>query len=87
MFLELIPGQIGRHRYENMRREVASMKIQKYSRRYTSRNAYKSVCSSAVSIQSAMRGLAARNELKFRRRKRAAISIQVKITYLFIIQN
>ncbi|KAK9931325.1 hypothetical protein M0R45_018603 [Rubus argutus] len=69
-------GQIGRHRYENMRREAASIKIQKYSRRYTSRNAYKSVCSSAVSIQTAMRGLAARNELKFRRRTRAAIAIQ-----------
>nr|XP_011462402.1 PREDICTED: myosin-8 isoform X2 [Fragaria vesca subsp. vesca] len=69
-------GQIGRHLYENMRREVASVKIQKYSRRYISKNFYKNVWSSAVSIQTAMRGWAACNELTFRRRTTAAIIIQ-----------
>ncbi|KAM5553425.1 myosin-6-like [Rosa sericea] len=69
-------GQIELHRYENLRREVASVKIQKYSRRYISKNAYKIAWCSAVSIQTAMRGMAARSELKFRRRTTAAIVIQ-----------
>ncbi|XP_050372273.1 myosin-6-like isoform X2 [Argentina anserina] len=69
-------GHVGRHRYENLRREVASVKIQKYGRRYVQKNAYRSAWSSAVSIQTAMRGWAAHNELIFRRRTTAAVVIQ-----------
>lgn len=44
---------------------------------YLARKAYKELYSSAVSIQTGMRGMAARNELRFRRQTRAAIVIQV----------
>ncbi|PQQ00844.1 hypothetical protein Pyn_39723 [Prunus yedoensis var. nudiflora] len=72
----LCRGQVGRHQYENMRREAASVKIQKYGRSYISRNAYKNACSSAVAIQTGMRGLAARKELKCRKQTWGAIVIQ-----------
>ncbi|XP_048447849.1 myosin-8-like [Pyrus x bretschneideri] len=72
----LCRGQVARHRYENMRREAASVIIQKYGRSYLSRNDYKNLCSSAVSIQTGMRGLAARKELRSRRKTRATTVIQ-----------
>lgn len=53
------------------------MKIQKHYRMYLARNAYQKVYSSAVLIQTCMRGMDARNELKFRKRTRAAIIVQV----------
>ncbi|CAN6677516.1 unnamed protein product [Malus baccata var. baccata] len=72
----LCRGQVARRRYENMRREAASVIIQKYGRSYLSRNGYKNLCSLAVSIQTGMRGLAARKELRSRRKTRAATVIQ-----------
>ncbi|KAM1380691.1 hypothetical protein ACFX2I_022389 [Malus domestica] len=72
----LCRGQVACRRYENMRREAASVIIQKYGRSYLSRNGYKNLCSSAVSIQTGMRGLAARKELRSRRKTRAATVIQ-----------
>ncbi|XP_068325903.1 myosin-8-like [Pyrus communis] len=72
----LCRGQVAHHRYENMRREAASVIIQKYGRSFLSRNGYKNLCSSAVSIQTGMRGLAARKELRSRRKTRATTVIQ-----------
>ncbi|CAJ1932955.1 unnamed protein product [Sphenostylis stenocarpa] len=69
-------GQLARHQYECMRREAASLKIQKDFRMYISRNAYKSIYATAIYIQTGMRGMAARNELRFRRRTKASIIIQ-----------
>ncbi|KAA8548908.1 hypothetical protein F0562_000592 [Nyssa sinensis] len=43
---------------------------------FIARKAYKILCSSAVSIQTGMRGMAARNELRFRKQRAAAILIQ-----------
>lgn len=45
---------------------------------HIARKAYKDLYMSAVSIQTGMRGMAARYELRFRRRTRAAIVIQVE---------
>lgn len=73
----LFAGELTRNDYENMRREASSIRIQKDLRMHLARKAYKELCLSAVSIQSGMRGMAARNELRFRRRTRAAIVIQV----------
>ena len=73
----LISGQIARNVYEGMRREAASLRIQRDLRMHLARKAYKELCSSAVSIQTGMRGMAARNEIRFRRQTRAAIIIQV----------
>ncbi|KAF2285577.1 hypothetical protein GH714_005606 [Hevea brasiliensis] len=69
-------SQLARHLYECLRREAASLKIQKHARRHLARKAYNRLCSSAVSIQAAMRRMAACNELQFRRQTRAAIMIQ-----------
>ncbi|KAJ0034036.1 hypothetical protein Pint_25216 [Pistacia integerrima] len=74
-------GQNALHQFERMRRESASVKIQKYSRRYLAEKAYNKLCSSAVSIQSGMHGMAARNELRFRKHTRATIIIQVRRKY------
>lgn len=61
-----------------MRREAASVKIQKHYRMYLARNAYWKLYCSAVLIQTCMRGMDALNELKFRKQMRAVIIIQVK---------
>jgi myosin-5 len=60
-----------------MRREAASLIIQKQCRMYLSRSAYKTTYARAICIQTGMRGMAARNELRYRRRTQASIVIQV----------
>ncbi|KAK6937695.1 IQ motif, EF-hand binding site [Dillenia turbinata] len=69
-------GELARKVYESMRREAASLRIQKCFRMFIARKAYKELCSSAICIQTGMRGMAARNELRFRRQTKAAIIIQ-----------
>lgn len=64
-----------------MRREASALRIQKDLRMFLARKAYKELCSSALCIQRGMRGLAARNELRFRRQTRAAIIIQVRSVF------
>ena len=61
-----------------MRREASTMMIQRDWRMHVARKAYKELYSSAVSIQTGMRGMAARNELRFRRQTKAAVVIQVR---------
>lgn len=78
-FFWLIAGELTRHVYEGMRREASCMRIQRYLRMYLARKAYIELCSSAVSIQTGMLGMAARNELRFRQQTRAAILIQVSL--------
>lgn len=46
---------------------------------HLARKVYIELCSSAVSIQTGMRGMTARNELRFRRQTKAAIIIQVNL--------
>lgn len=80
-------GQLARAIYECMRREAASLRIQKDARKYLARKSYGLLCSSAVSIQAGLRGMAARNELQFRKRTNAAIFIQVKRDFLLAFLN
>lgn len=70
-------GELARYLCEKLRREAASVKIQKNARKYIARTAYISLCDSAVSIQTGMRCMAARNKLKFRRQTESTIVIQV----------
>lgn len=83
----MIAVQVACQRYDKMRKEAASRTIQKDSRMYLARKAYKRLCSSAVSIQTGMRVMVARNELRFRRRTKAAIVIQVKSLKQFEIRS
>ncbi|KAG6418712.1 hypothetical protein SASPL_120916 [Salvia splendens] len=69
-------GELTRKIYENMRREVACLRIQRDLRMHLARKTYLELCSSAICIQTGMRGMAARNELRFRWKTRAAIVIQ-----------
>ena len=74
----VIAGQLAQQVYEGLRREASSLMIQRYFRMHVARKAYKELYSSAVSIQTGMRGMAARSELRFRKQTRAAIVIQVE---------
>ncbi|TKY62281.1 Myosin-6 protein [Spatholobus suberectus] len=59
-----------------MRQEASSLVIQRCFRMHIAKKAYKDLYTSAVSIQTGMRGMAARFELHFRRCTKAAIVIQ-----------
>lgn len=60
-----------------MCREAACLRIQKDVRMYHARKAYKDLCASAISIQTGMRGMAARSDLRLRKQIKASIVIQV----------
>ena len=77
-FVDATAGQLARHIYEGMRREASSLMIQRNWRMYAARKAYKELYFSALSIQTGIRGMAARNEIRFRRQTKAAIIIQLK---------
>ena len=81
----LIAGELARKVYESKRREASCLRIQTVFRMHLDRKAYKELCSSAVSIQAGMRGMAARDELRFRRQTRAAIIVQVNLRSYKII--
>lgn len=78
--LKLNLGQVARVWFETMRREAASLRIQKQARTYICQKAYKSMCSSACSVQTGMRAKAARVELQFRKKRRATIIIQASLS-------
>lgn len=60
-----------------MRRDAASIRIQKHVRAHSARKAYLQVYESATAIQTGLRAMAARNEHRFRRETRASIIIQL----------
>ncbi|RYR32205.1 hypothetical protein Ahy_A10g046800 [Arachis hypogaea] len=72
----VVRGQLARFHYEKMRREDASVKIQKNLRMHLSKTAYQALKASAVFIQTAMRGKTARNQLRYRKLTRAAVIIE-----------
>jgi myosin-5 len=63
-----------------MKRESASIRIQKHARAHRARVYYTSLQASAIVIQSGLRALSARNEYRYRRRTKASTKIQVKTT-------
>lgn len=67
--------------YEQLRREAAALKIQKHFRRHIVRKAYLTVRSSAITLQTGLRAMTARNEFRFRKQSKAAIIIQVILPY------
>lgn len=60
-----------------MRRQAASLIIQACFRMHVARKDYTSVRCASITVQSGLRGMAARKDLQFRRETRAAIIIQV----------
>ncbi|CAF1821027.1 unnamed protein product, partial [Brassica napus] len=69
-------GHVARLQFKSMRREAASLRIQKQARTYICQTAYKRLCVSAIYVQTGLRAMAARVELQYRMKRRAAIIIQ-----------
>ncbi|CAK7327357.1 unnamed protein product [Dovyalis caffra] len=69
-------AELDAHRSEVLGRSASIIQRKKYSRMYLASKAYNNLCFSAVSIQSGMRGMDARNQLWFRKQMRASIVIQ-----------
>lgn len=70
-------ARLARKLYEYMRREDASIRIQKYTRSHTARKTYTKLRTATIVLQTGLRVMAARNEYRHRRRTKAAIIIQV----------
>ncbi|KAF8092561.1 hypothetical protein N665_0411s0021 [Sinapis alba] len=69
-------GHVARLQFRAMRREAASLRIQKHARSYICQTAYKKLCISAIYVQTGLRAMAARVELQYRMKRKAAITIQ-----------
>lgn len=72
--------------YDRMRRQAASVKIQKNQRGHQARRSYKLQVSSVLVIQAALRAMAARNEFRHKKRSKAAVTIQVPFSSSKIIR-
>ncbi|GJN23324.1 hypothetical protein PR202_gb10963 [Eleusine coracana subsp. coracana] len=71
-------ARLARNLFEYMRRDAASIRIQKYARTHSARKTYLQVYESATILQTGLRAMAARNEHRFRRETKAAIIIQTR---------
>ncbi|ONM11765.1 myosin-6 isoform X2 [Zea mays] len=69
-------GTTARRRYENLRRDVASLKMQTCYRMHYARKNYVEICSASTNIQSGLRGMGARIKLRLKRQTKAAVIIQ-----------
>ncbi|CAF2095924.1 BnaA05g10340D [Brassica napus] len=72
-------GHTARRQFKSMRREAASLRIQKQARTYIRQTAYKRLCVSAIYVQTGLRARAARVELQYRKKRRAAVIIQASL--------
>lgn len=70
-------AQLARKLYQNMRREAASICIQKNIRAHRARKNYTKLHASATVIQTGLQTMSARNKHRHRRRTKAAIIVQV----------
>lgn len=78
-------GTNARRCYENLRREAASLKIQTCYRMHCARKNYVDLCTASTTIQSGLRGMAARKEHHFRQQTKAAVIIQVCFQVSFLV--
>ncbi|WZY92541.1 hypothetical protein YC2023_064870 [Brassica napus] len=69
-------GHAARRQFKSMRREAASLRIQKHARTYIRQTAYKRLCVSAIYVQTGLRAMAARVELQYRKKRRAASQVR-----------
>lgn len=82
----IFAAQLARKQYEQMRREAASIRIQKHQRAHMARKSYTTLKASAIVIQTGLRAMAARNEFRFRRRTKAAAIVQVTNFRKFVVE-
>nr|GMD55737.1 myosin-17-like [Ipomoea batatas] len=62
--------------YEQLRREAAAIKIQKSFRCFVAWKSYSTLRHSAITLQTGMRAMVARDEFRFRKQTKASIKIQ-----------
>ncbi|CAH8389372.1 unnamed protein product [Eruca vesicaria subsp. sativa] len=72
-------GHVARLQFKAMRRNAAALRIQKQARTYICQKAYKKLCISAIYVQTGLRAMAARVELQYRMKRKAAIKIQASL--------
>ncbi|KAJ9568214.1 hypothetical protein OSB04_004180 [Centaurea solstitialis] len=65
-----------RKQFEQLRREAAAVKIEKYFRCYVASKSYLTLRMSAITIQTGLRAMTARDEFRHRKQTKAAIFIQ-----------
>ena len=65
------------NQYEQLRREASALRIQTKFRQHVARKAYLAVRLSAITLQTGLRTMTARNEFRLKKRTKAAIHIQV----------
>lgn len=73
--------------YEQLRRQAAALKIQKNFRCYIDRESYTTLRHSAITLQTGMRVMTARNEFRYRKQTKAAIKIQVPNVFSLMLTN
>jgi hypothetical protein len=75
-----VSGTLACKLYDRMRKQSASVKIQKNQRRHQARRSYKLLNASVLVVQTALRAMAARNEFRYKKRSKAAVTIQVVVS-------
>ena len=78
-------GILARKLYDQLRREAAAVKIEKNFRGYVARKSYLTVRSTAITLQTGLRAMKARNEFRFRKQTKAAILVQVLTSISFMV--
>jgi myosin V len=66
-------------RHEFLRQQEAALRIQKKTRWFFAWKTYCQLRSSAITLQTGLRAMAARNEFNFRKQNKASIHIQVRL--------
>jgi hypothetical protein len=69
-----------------LRQQAAALKIQKNIRCYFARRTYSQLCLSAITLQTGLRTMAARNEFNARNQNKASIQIQVGQLFWYVLQ-
>lgn len=69
-----------------LRQQAAALKIQKNIRCYFARRTYSQLCLSAITLQTGLRTMAARNEFNSRNQNKASIHIQVGQLFWHVLQ-
>ncbi|KAI8002515.1 Myosin-12, partial [Camellia lanceoleosa] len=76
--LQFGTAQLVRKLYEYMRKEAASIQVQKHVRAHTARKSYTNLQAPTIAIQTGLQAMATRNEYRHRRRNKATTIIQYK---------
>ncbi|KAF3635606.1 hypothetical protein FXO37_25890 [Capsicum annuum] len=83
----IVTGELARRVYDSLRKEAACLRIQTDVHMHLAGKDYKELCSAAISIQTGMCGMAARNEGRFRRQTKAEIIFLFKETKEMLVKE